>query len=92
MSVYVKIKESYEKKQHSISYESFVILHELSLDIVREVAKEEDIFLIDLAKKVSSTPKYIYDSVHLNRKGSELVAQIISRELAEKYPNKFILP
>ena len=87
-----KIKESYEKKQHLIPYESFVILHKLSMDIVREVAEEEDVFLIDLAKKVSSTPKYIYDSVHLNREGSELVAQIISKELAAKYPNKFILP
>ena len=87
-----KIKESYEKKQHLIPYESFVILHKLSMDIVREVAEEEDVFLIDLAKKVSSTPKYIYDSVHLNREGSELVAQIISKELAAKYPNQFILP
>lgn len=50
-------------------------------DLTKEVAKEESVQLIDLAKEVEGSEKYIYDSVHFNNEGSELVAQIIARDL-----------
>ena len=46
--------------------------------IKRDIAKAENIPLIDLDRLVPSTSKYIYDSIHLNEVGSEYVGQIIS--------------
>jgi lysophospholipase L1-like esterase len=50
-------------------------------NITREVAREENILLIDLAKKVPAQEKYLYDVVHVNKAGSILEAEIISDEL-----------
>ncbi len=50
-------------------------------EVTRQLARDEKVMLIDLAKKVEGSEKYIYDSVHLNNEGSKLVAQIIAREL-----------
>jgi lysophospholipase L1-like esterase len=50
-------------------------------NIVRQVAREENVMLIDLALQVEGSEKYIYDSVHLNNEGSKLVAEIIARQL-----------
>lgn len=51
-------------------------------NIVRKVAKEENVFLIDLAKEVEGSKTYIYDAVHFNNDGSKLVSEIIARELS----------
>lgn len=49
--------------------------------IIRDVAKEEKVWLIDLAKLIPAEEKYIYDDVHLNKEGSELVATEIEKSL-----------
>ena len=48
---------------------------------IRQVAREENVLLIDLAKKIPSDKKYIYDTIHLNNTGSALVAQEIANSL-----------
>jgi len=51
-------------------------------NIIRKVAKEEAILLIDLKEKVTANDhKYLYDLYHYNDKGSMLVAGIIAEEL-----------
>jgi len=51
--------------------------------IIRDIAKEEKVWLIDLAKLIPSEEKYIYDDVHLNKEGSELVAIEIEKNLEQ---------
>ena len=46
--------------------------------IKRDIAKTENIPLLDLDKLVPSTSEYIYDTIHLNEVGSEYVGKIIS--------------
>ena len=52
---------------------------------IREIAEKENLLLIDLANLVPASNLYIYDPVHLNNKGSELVAEIIASELEKHY-------
>lgn len=55
--------------------------------IIRDVAAEEKVLLIDLDKMVPKKSEYIYDVVHVNDKGSELIADIVSNELKELFKN-----
>lgn len=56
--------------------------HGLFNDLVRTIAKEENITLIDLNREVlADDHTYIYDFYHYNPKGSERVAEIISEKL-----------
>lgn len=57
-------------------------------DLTRQVAKEEKVLLIDLAKRVKGSEEFIYDAVHLNNEGSILVAEIVSKELEVIVKNK----
>jgi lysophospholipase L1-like esterase len=51
-------------------------------NITRQVAKEENVLLIDLASAVpNGDSKYLYDSVHFNNEGSQFVAEIIAKKL-----------
>ena len=73
----VSILDSYD-----LSYPTIVYIYSEFNNIIRNVAKEESIPLIDLEKKIPKTQEYIYDIFHFNDKGSEKVAEIIT--------NKFI--
>jgi len=85
----VFIRESYEKVPQPISYDEFVRLYKTANDIARAVAKEENVYLIDLDKMIPSTQEYIYDAVHLNSKGSELVSEKIINSLKSRYPSVY---
>jgi len=50
-------------------------------NIARQVAKENNILLIDLEREVPMEVTYFYDTVHLTNEGSKLVAKIISEKL-----------
>lgn len=50
-------------------------------DAMRSVASEQNVLLIDLDARIPKTKEYLYDVVHVNAKGSALVADIVSREL-----------
>lgn len=64
-----------------ISYESYRELYMAMNEKIRTVAKDNNILLIDLAKEVPQTKEYMYDPVHLNSAGSELVSTIIAQRL-----------
>ena len=85
----VFVRAAYEKNPQPISYDNFVLLYQRANDIVRVVANEEKVFLIDLDVLIPSTNEYIYDAVHLNTKGSELVAEKITFELRKRYPSLY---
>ena len=79
------IKMNYSESSNGISYEDFVKYYDIFNEIVRDVAKNENCILIDLANEIPSTSEYIYDAVHVNNEGSVLVAKIISKTISEKF-------
>lgn len=52
-------------------------------EVVRRVARERGVLLVDLEARVPKQSRYLYDIVHLNTAGSELAASIIAEELAQ---------
>jgi hypothetical protein len=47
-------------------------------EVIREVSASRQIDLIDLAKLIPSSSKYMYDPYHLNENGSILAAEILT--------------
>jgi lysophospholipase L1-like esterase len=70
---------------HYLSFEELGKYHHKFNEKLQEIAKKEELLLIDLASQVPSNNQYIYDLVHLNAKGSVLTANIISKEIKNKY-------
>jgi len=66
-----------------ISYATFKEEYDTFNEIIREVAKSQDIPLIDLAKLVPQEKEYMYDTLHYNDFGSQFVANIIAEKLIE---------
>ncbi len=65
-----------------ITYETFKKEYDTFNEITRDVAKDNEIPLIDLAKLVPQEKTYMYDVVHYNDEGSIFVANIISENLS----------
>ncbi len=76
-----KVRDSYNKVQNPITYEEYVASYARFSDIIREVAVEENIPLIDLDIAVPHQSKYLIDAVHLNNAGSRLVSDIVADSL-----------
>ena len=53
---------------------------------LNQIAMSENLLLIDLENEVPANSTVIYDPVHLNNKGSELVAEMIAKKLQWRYP------
>ena len=66
---------------NGITYETFKKEYDTFNEIIREVAKANEILLIDLAKLVPQEKEYMYDVLHYNDTGSIFAANIISEHL-----------
>ncbi|MBR9831817.1 hypothetical protein GYB57_06700 [bacterium] len=64
-------------------YHKIQMLYTNLNQIIKDLANQENVTLIDLEKKVPKKSTYFLDLVHLNQRGSQLVAEIISQEFAK---------
>lgn len=69
----------------NISIVEFCTQYRRMNEIVRKVAAQENVMLIDLDKHIPKEKTYIYDMVHLTPVGSQLVAAHIFEELNHKF-------
>lgn len=58
-------------------------------DLTREVGREKNIKVIDLARKMPKDSIYYYDFVHYSKPGAQLVSQLIYDELCPYLVNAF---
>ena len=72
---------NFNDKETDLYREEYIKFNE----IIKEIALNEKIDIIDLNYLVPKNEKYIYDAVHLNDKGSVLVSNIIVDFLAKNY-------
>lgn len=66
---------------YGTSYREYRALYNDFNAIIRSVARENRIPLIDLASEIPQSNKYIYDVVHLNVAGSVKASEIVARAL-----------
>jgi GDSL-like Lipase/Acylhydrolase family len=64
----------------------FIELYGKFNQAVREVGKQNGVLVIDLAALIPQDKHYMYDVVHLNTRGSQLAAQLISERLQPLVP------
>jgi lysophospholipase L1-like esterase len=69
-----------------IPVSKFIQLYANFNEAIREVGQSNQVQVIDLANLIPQDSKYIYDVVHLNTKGSQLAAQVISDQLKPLVP------
>lgn len=70
------------ERHNRVSYATYKRIYDSFNATTREVAATLDVPLVDLAADVEPSRKYIYDSVHLNEAGSDLVARLVAERLA----------
>lgn len=58
-------------------------------DEVRKIGKESGIFVIDLANEMPKNSLYFYDSMHFTSEGNVIVSDIIYKNVAPFFKNKF---
>ncbi|MFZ5449074.1 MAG: SGNH/GDSL hydrolase family protein [Thermodesulfobacteriota bacterium] len=64
-----------------IPVSQFIDIYAKFNQAIREVGKSNNVQVIDLANLIPPDSKYIYDVVHLNTRGSQLAARVISDHL-----------
>lgn len=64
-----------------ITYEQYRASYMALNDTMRDVAREQNVQLIDLDRLVPKTKDYMYDVVHLSANGSRFVADIVAKSL-----------
>ncbi len=69
-----------------ISVEKFMDLYAKFNQAIREVGEKNGVLVIDLAALIPQDQQYMYDVVHLNTRGSELAAKLISDKLQPLVP------
>ncbi|MBR9831827.1 SGNH/GDSL hydrolase family protein [Acidiluteibacter ferrifornacis] len=70
--------------KRGLSLSDFNNIYKRANTIIRNVAQQNKIDLIDLDQKIPKTAKYMKDFVHFNNEGSQLAANIISDALLLK--------
>lgn len=71
------------KKSNGVTYEEMREYTIFFDEIVESVARELEVHFIDLNKAIPKSSDYMYDAMHYNNDGSELVARKISVDLKQ---------
>ena len=79
----------YKPHEQPFSWDDFVDLYRYTNATVRRIAREENVFLIDLAEAVPPSPDLMVDTVHLNSAGSQITANAIADALLRAWPERF---
>jgi len=78
---YIKLRENRPNKNELIlpvtKYETIKFN-----ETIRQFGKENNVLVIDLANHVPGTKEFIYDPIHINKKGSVMVSNKIAKEIS----------
>jgi lysophospholipase L1-like esterase len=80
------VRKDYNRYYNNLDYDTFCTYYSKFNQIIRELSKTEKVPLIDLDAKIPKSNKFLFDAVHLNTEGSQLVGDVISDQLAIIYP------
>jgi hypothetical protein len=71
-----------------IPVRKFIDLYDRFNQAILDVGQQNGVLVIDLAHLIPQDKKYMYDMVHLNPRGSQLAAKVISQRLLPLVPQK----
>lgn len=73
--IFSPYREKLEQSETTVA--AFCDSYKKMNDVVREVAAEKEVLLIDLDAKIPRSAALMYDMVHLNGEGAKVVAEVI---------------
>tara|TARA_Y100001978_G_C23683955_1_gene430687 strand:+ start:559 stop:1701 length:1143 start_codon:yes stop_codon:yes gene_type:complete len=82
-------KSQYNRVKQPLTYEEFCDIYFALNDVIRKIAEDNEILMIDLDKQVQKNSSNMYDTVHLSTKGNQLVSNLIVDSLIKTYPDIF---
>lgn len=74
-----------KKLENRTTIQDFQTIYSNANDIVRKVAQENQILLVDLDRVIPKKKEYIFDAVHLTAEGSQIVAKVISDSFFNRF-------
>lgn len=79
------LKKIYQplEDDYGIKVDEYIKMFDIFNDIIRDVSREHDIVLIDLASEIEHNKELFYDAIHFNNAGSVRASTIISNTLKE---------
>ena len=81
----INYEDEYFKKNYGQDdLEEFIEEYKVFNEILKQVAKSENVTAFDLANEIPSNKKYIYDSLHLTEAGSIFVGEILTNFFEKK--------
>jgi hypothetical protein len=80
--------DDFLKSYKDTDVNQFIKEYQMLNKVIRDIAKSENVLIVDLATKIPSDKKYIYDSTHLTEKGSLLVAKILTNFFVAELQNE----
>lgn len=82
-----EIKQVFKKYNPEISYKEYSKTYKMFNQTIRKVSEKFGIPLIDAAIMIPKDKKYIYDAIHLTEKGSILLSEVITENIANLFEN-----
>lgn len=79
-----------DKRKLNLDYHGLKELHDMFNQTIRDVGRDNDVLVIDLARHIPQEKGFIADAVHYNDTGSQLAAQIISNEVYKIIQNNVL--
>ncbi len=81
---YYVYADQMEHKWHPFTREELISIFAAYNDRIRRVAEEESDYFLDLAAVYPKDESLFTDPFHFTRKGNQLIAEIVSKHIAEK--------
>jgi hypothetical protein len=72
------------RRKLNLDYHGLKELHDMFNQAIQDVGQDHDVLVIDLARHIPQEKEFIADAVHYNDTGSQLAAELISREVYTK--------
>ena len=69
------------EEQQGITYAAYKEIFDLCNQAIRDLGAQNNVLVIDLARKIPPEKAYMYDLVHFTDKGSRLASRVISADL-----------
>ena len=67
------------KNRWGLTSEQYQRIYKKFLQVVRDVANDSNVQIVDLDQEIPSSPKYFADILHINTTGSKMVAELITK-------------
>jgi len=72
------------KNRWGLSFDQYQRIYKEFLQVVRDVAEDSNVQIVDLDQEIPPSPTYFADEVHINTTGSKMAAELITNVIVKE--------